>query len=111
MQIDDSVVAAAELFKALSSPLRLSILRLIGESPLTVGAICAATEQSQPLVSQHLRVLRAGGLVSVSRQGREAIYAVADVHVTHVIEDAVAHVLEPHPATETEPEPPSEGAS
>jgi DNA-binding transcriptional ArsR family regulator len=60
---------------------------------------------SQPLVSQHLRVLRSSGVVVVTRRGREAHYAVADDHVTHVIEDAIAHVLEEppiHPSTEKE---------
>jgi DNA-binding transcriptional ArsR family regulator len=45
-------------------------------------------------VSQHLRVLRSSGLVTVERDGRIARYEVADTHVTHVVDDAVAHVRE-----------------
>lgn len=49
---------------------------------------------SQPLVSQHLRTLRAGDLVAVTRSGRESVYEIADHHVVHLVEDAIVHVLE-----------------
>lgn len=96
MTVDSSapdVMAAAELFKALSSPLRVTILRLLSE-PRTVGALVTATGISQPLVSQHLRVLRAAHLVVVERHGRESIYRVSDDHITHVVEDAISHAGE-----------------
>jgi ArsR family transcriptional regulator, zinc-responsive transcriptional repressor len=88
------VTEAAELFKALSSPSRLGILRLLAGEPLGVGDLVDATGQSQPLVSQHLRILRAADLVASERRGREVIYRIADSHVTHLIEDAIAHVTE-----------------
>jgi len=93
------VQRAAELFKALSSPARVALLQLLAE-PASVTALVHSTGLSQPLVSQHLRVLRGAGLVSVTRSGRESIYSVADHHITHVIEDAVSHVLEPTDKTE-----------
>ena len=62
--------------------------------PATVTQLVAATGQSQPLVSQHLKTLRLANVVTVDRVGREATYAVADTHVTHVVEDAISHVLE-----------------
>ena len=96
---DVGVQRAAELFKALSSPARVALLQLLAE-PATVSALVASTGLSQPLVSQHLRVLRGAGLVAVTRSGREAIYSVADHHITHVIEDAVSHVLEPATSTD-----------
>jgi ArsR family transcriptional regulator, zinc-responsive transcriptional repressor len=87
------VVAAAELFKALSSPLRVAMLRLLSE-PRTVGSLVTLTGISQPLVSQHLRVLRGANLVVVERHGREAIYRVSDDHITHVVEDTISHARE-----------------
>ena len=92
--IDDELDGAARLFKALSSSSRLAIIRCLSMSPLTVGGLVEATGQSQPLVSQHLRVLRDAGLVVVTRSGREGTYAIADQHVTHVVEDAIAHSVE-----------------
>lgn len=53
------------------------------------------TGLSQRLVSQHLKLLRGNNLVTVTRTGREALYALADEHVAHVIRDTIAHTREP----------------
>lgn len=83
---------AAQLFKLLGNPSRLRILRLISDAPSSVQELVAATGLSQPLVSQHLRSLRLGGLAVGERNGREILYSLADHHVAHVVEDALAHV-------------------
>jgi DNA-binding transcriptional ArsR family regulator len=49
----------------------------------------------QPLVSQHLRVLRGAGIVRGSRRGREIAYALTHDHVAHIVADAVSHAKEP----------------
>ena len=92
--VDPGIAGAAELFKALSSTSRLTILTLLSEAPATVSELVASTGQSQPLVSQHLKTLRVANLVTVDRVGREATYAIADTHVSHVVQDAISHVLE-----------------
>ena len=94
MDDDQAVLAASELFKALSSPARLNLLRLLAAGPAGVGELVERTGMSQPLVSQHLRTLRTAGLAVVTRSGREAIYSIADRHVMHVVEDALVHVRE-----------------
>ncbi|MFT4280589.1 ArsR/SmtB family transcription factor [Microbacterium sp.] len=86
---------AAQLFKVLGNESRLWLLRLIGDEPRTVGVLAEVTEMSQPLVSQHLRSLRQAGLAVATRSGKEVTYELADVHVSHVIADALAHVQEP----------------
>jgi ArsR family transcriptional regulator, zinc-responsive transcriptional repressor len=83
---------AAELFKALSSPLRVALVQAMAE-PTTVGRLVEAVGSTQPLVSQHLRVLRHYRLVTVTRRGREAFYAV-DHHVQRMVADAVSHTHE-----------------
>ncbi|WP_363316497.1 metalloregulator ArsR/SmtB family transcription factor [uncultured Microbacterium sp.] len=88
------IAAAAELFKVLGSASRLELLHAIGQEPRTVGALVEATGMSQPLVSQHLRTLRQAGLVTSQRSGKEVICRLADLHVSHVIADALAHVRE-----------------
>jgi len=94
MADDAGLEAAADLFKALSSSSRLRLLRLLSENESTVSALVASSGLSQPLVSQHLRVLRGVGLVQVERAGREAIYSVADRHVSHIVDDAIEHSRE-----------------
>lgn len=95
MDTDEGLAAAAQLFRVLGSRSRLDLLRVLGESPRTVGALAEATGLTQPLVSQHLRTLRQAGLVTAERQGKQVTYRLADVHVSHVIADALAHVQEP----------------
>ena len=59
--------------KALADVTRLRILERLAESPATVTELIAHVDLSQPLVSWHLRTLRAIGLVETRRQGREVI--------------------------------------
>jgi DNA-binding transcriptional ArsR family regulator len=51
-------------------------------------------EIAQPLVSQHLKVLKNARLVSTSRRGREVVYTLTDDHVHRLIEDLLAHSRE-----------------
>ena len=66
----------AELFRILSDPTRLRLVKLLSESPrsLCVGALTARLEVTQSAVSQHLRVLRQAGLVHGERRGNRVHY-------------------------------------
>jgi ArsR family transcriptional regulator, zinc-responsive transcriptional repressor len=86
--------AAGELLKVLSAPARLAIVMELAEQPRFVHELVSRLGMSQPLVSQHLRVLRGARLVGVERLGREAIYSLADQHVAHIVADAVQHGTE-----------------
>ena len=86
--------AAGELLKVLSAPARLAIVTELAERPRFVHELVARLGMSQPLVSSHLRVLRGARLVAVQRQGREAVYSLADQHVVHIVADAVQHSTE-----------------
>jgi DNA-binding transcriptional ArsR family regulator len=86
--------AAAALLKALVAPLRLALVDLLSEAPRCVHELVGALDAPQPLVSQHLKVLRSAGLVATTRRGREIVYRLADDHVAHVVHDAVAHARE-----------------
>lgn len=97
--MEAGLVEAAQLFKVLGNESRLLLLRLIGEQSRTVGALAEATNMSQPLVSQHLRTLRGAGLVAANRRGKEVVYEIADLHVSHVVSDALEHVREPRSAS------------
>lgn len=96
--MDAGLAEAAELFKVLGNESRLRLLVLIGREARTVGALAAASGLSQPLVSQHLRTLRGAGLVAARRSGKEVSYELTDLHVSHVVSDALDHVRETDPA-------------
>lgn len=67
-------------FDVLGDPVRRRILELLAEGEMTSGAVCAVVREefgiSQPAVSQHLKVLRDGGLASVRPEGTRRLYAV-----------------------------------
>ncbi len=86
--------AAGELLRVLAAPVRLAIVMELAEQPRFVHELVERLGLSQPLVSQHLRVLRGARLVGVERQGREAAYSLTDQHVAHIVADAVQHSRE-----------------
>jgi len=93
------VQAASELLSALSSPIRLSIVALLDEhGSRCVHQLVDALGLTQPLVSQHLRVLRGAGLVTGSRRHREVDYRLVDGHVAHIVRDALAHAGHDRPS-------------
>ena len=64
------------VFRSLADPTRRAILeRLIREGELTVGTLTEESGVSQPMVSKHLGVLKAAGLVRDRRAGRETHYS------------------------------------
>lgn len=93
---DHALSAAAELFKTLSTPLRLGIVAELSRGDRRVQELVDALGASQPLVSQHLRLMRSAHLVHGTRQGREVVYSLADDHVAHMVLDALHHVTEDH---------------
>jgi ArsR family transcriptional regulator, zinc-responsive transcriptional repressor len=87
--------AAGELLRALSAPLRMGIITELAAGPRCVHELVDSLGAPQPLVSQHLRVLRSAGVVRGERRGREIMYGLTDDHVAHIVADAVSHVREP----------------
>lgn len=90
--------AAAELLRALANTHRLAIVAELNDGPRCVHQLVEALGVSQPLVSQHLRILRASHLVHAERRGREIAYSLGDEHVFHIVHDAVVHATERRPA-------------
>ena len=88
--------AAGELLRALAAPMRVAIVtELAGGGVRCVHQLVDALDAPQPLVSQHLRVLRMAGVVHGSRRGRETDYSLTDDHIAHIVADAVTHANEP----------------
>lgn len=88
---------ASELLKTLSAPVRLALLVVLAAGPRCVHELVDALEVSQPLVSQHLRVLRAARLVEAERRGREVIYRLVDEHIAEIVQSAIRHSEEDRP--------------
>ncbi|HVL84018.1 MAG TPA: metalloregulator ArsR/SmtB family transcription factor [Pseudonocardia sp.] len=86
--------AAGDLLRALAAPVRIAIVLQLLESARCVHELVDALGVTQPLISQHLRVLKAAGVVHGERHGREVVYSLVDDHLAHIVVDAVAHAEE-----------------
>ncbi len=75
----------SEIYKALADPTRRRILELLRDGDLTAGDIADHVHVSKPTLSGHFAVLKAAGLVDVTRQGTSMIYRLN----TSVLEDAI----------------------
>ncbi len=58
-------------FYALKDIVRLEMLSVLAEREYTVNELAEALNKSQPLMSWHLRRLKAAGFVRIRRSGRE----------------------------------------
>lgn len=70
----DLCEAMKKFGKGIGSVSRYRIVEALFSGPKTVGGLAEKTKQSQPLMSQHLRVLKETGLVQDERQGQEVFY-------------------------------------
>ncbi|RRD48905.1 transcriptional regulator [Arachnia propionica] len=84
----------AAFFKALANPVRAAIVHLLSTEERTVGQLVEELGIAQPLVSQHLRVLRGARMVATRRQGQVIWYRICDQHIAHVVGDALNHTQE-----------------
>jgi ArsR family transcriptional regulator, zinc-responsive transcriptional repressor len=85
---------AGELLRALAAPVRIAIVLELRESSRCVHELVDALGVPQPLVSQHLRILKAAGVVAGERSGREVLYRLVDHHLVHIVVAAVTHAAE-----------------
>ncbi|MFJ1455742.1 ArsR/SmtB family transcription factor [Nocardia sp. N2S4-5] len=92
-QLDaDSAATVAATLQALATPSRLRILTRLRHGACSVGDLVEAVEMEQSAVSHQLRLLRALGLVTATRQGRSMIYSLYDNHVAMLLDEAVYHI-------------------
>src|SRR5512135_2262782 len=73
------MITMIQCLKALADENRLRILMLLRERELCVFELMGVLGLSQPLVSSHLGVLRAAGLVDARREGKRMRYAITEV--------------------------------
>jgi DNA-binding transcriptional ArsR family regulator len=82
----------AEFCKAMGNAVRLQLLHVLREHPMTVSAICQVTNLPQCTVSRQLAVLRRVGVVISQRHGNAKVYQITDNKIVAVC-DMVRAVL------------------
>ena len=82
----DQAAQAAEKIKALGHPLRLRIVAILSENDANVTALAEELGVQQSVVSQHLRILRMGGLVDVVRESGFATYRLLELRISKLLD-------------------------
>ncbi len=85
----DLCEAMEKFGKGIGSVSRYRILEALFTGPKTVNQLVKKTKFSQPLVSQHLRVLKETNLVKDDRQGQEVIYSINLQYIISLLKDLI----------------------
>ncbi len=93
---DDRAVSGdvADLFRAVSDPTRVTILRALSVTSLCNCDLAAVLGISESAVSHQMRELRLMKLVQAERRGRMVYYGLGDTHIRHILDDTIRHVSE-----------------
>jgi len=78
----------AEFFKALGHPLRILLLELLRDGPLSVGQLQTAVGAPASSISQQLAVLRSRNIVATERRGTTVLYSVRDPELFELLDVA-----------------------
>ena len=77
------------LLKQLSDPTRLKIFWILCHMEECVINIAAIMDMSSPAISHHLRLLKACGLITSRRNGKEMYYKAADTEIVSELHYAI----------------------
>jgi DNA-binding transcriptional ArsR family regulator len=75
----------AERLKVCGHPVRLKLLCLIEKEDACVSELWRCLNQSQPVISQHLAILKEKGIVASEIRGNKRIYSIVDPFVQSII--------------------------
>jgi ArsR family transcriptional regulator len=81
----EHIETAARALKAISHPLRLKIMCVIGEGEVCVQDIVDAVGTSQSNISQHLAILRDKGVLLTRKDANRVYYRVGDQRTLQLI--------------------------
>lgn len=95
MVTEEKAAQLAEIFHLMGDPTRLRIVFACLDEAVCVSDMAAQLGLSPPLVSHHLRLLRAARLLGAERRGKQVFYRAADEHIRTVLKDMATHVDEP----------------
>jgi DNA-binding transcriptional ArsR family regulator len=83
---------AAELFRVLSAPMRLRIIKSLCEREKNVSELLSVINTTQPNMSQHLNTLYLSGVLGKRRDGVQIYYRIADDRVANLCRVVCAQV-------------------
>lgn len=82
---DAMIESYAERMKVCGHPVRLKLLCLIEREDACVSDLWRCLNQSQPVISQHLAILKEKGIVTSEIQGNKRIYSISDPFIKEIV--------------------------
>ena len=82
----------AQRFRVLGEPMRIKLLDRLREGDATVGELQESLGASQQNISKHLGILHNAGMVTRTKDGNHARYAIADDGVFELCEQVCGGV-------------------
>lgn len=82
---DADIAKAARCVKAMSHPLRLKILCVLGNKALSVQDIVEQVGTSQSNISQHLAILREKDILGYKKEANRVYYFIDDQRMLQLI--------------------------
>jgi len=86
LSTDADIERAARCLKAMSHPLRLKILCVLGTEKMSVQDIVEKVGTSQSNISQHLAILRAKDILNYNKDANRVFYYIDDSRMLKLIE-------------------------
>jgi len=82
---DEHIEQASRAMKAMSHPLRLKILCVLGNKEISVQEIVDNVGTSQSNISQHLAILRDKGVLRTRKDANRVFYRISDGRTLNLI--------------------------
>lgn len=82
---DADIIQAAHSLKAMSHPLRLKILCVLGSDAVSVQEIVEQVGTTQSNISQHLAILREKGILACKKEANRVYYFIDDARMLQLI--------------------------
>lgn len=89
---DEHFEKAAEVFRAMSAPMRLRIINALCNGEKNVGELLSEIETTQPNMSQHLNNLYLAGVLAKRREGVQIYYRIANQQFVSICRAVCAQV-------------------
>lgn len=84
----------SQVFKILGDASRVRLFWLLCHCESCVLNLSAMMDMSSPAVSHHLKLLKASGLVTARREGKEVIYKASDTEQARSLHEIIEQVVQ-----------------
>ncbi len=83
---ENDIIKAARCLKAMSHPLRLKILCILGKDSISVQDIVEQVGTSQSNIYQHLSILREKNILGSKKEANRVYYYIDDPRMSQLID-------------------------